>query len=580
MSAPEEPKTSFPTAGAAERPESTECPAPLGTRLVRWAGKNPQLVLQLVSVVIVGALVGVPLQILNARETRQAALTRRASEERTLLQDAREALSADASHVWAWPLLKGFVHRHRDLVKALAIVGPKAGDTGLSPEFERGALALGELWYAELGEPAPPAFEYCAAVERQLLTLERAIAEDRLRVEILEPHLGGEIAKFADDVAPRCALVLARTSGDRAAFLAVYMFPVAGRELSDDPYRAVRPQWVSLKTFRPRFRSHPDNRPALRSLDLPLSAFARCGGYISAHALQAVPAYQAGEVEFRFSPIWPSSGPGERTPCLLLGASETGFSLTNGHFEARNVPRFGADWLAIEFSAQGDVRATLFVAKHGIPISAQVQARRFDWRAPQVIRATWDVESLVPEEALTLSVGDASAYGSMEARPKHGLSDSRATAYSGSGGSRERVGFRCDVRVGQSVVDQLRRAGASIPPCFLRQNGTARKYGRCRIPAIRERRFAETWVFAEAIPPGMEILSDTCDVVGSGAWEHEPIRCRMRPQGGRDCLRREPSGVLVDPGDAVSFPASEAVGTGCVPFPCVVLAGDTPEPED
>lgn len=102
------------------------------------------------------------------------------------------------------------------------------------------------------------------------------------------------------------------------------------------------------------------------------------------------------------------------------------------------------------------------------------------------------------------------------------------------------------------------------------------------MPARREFRFGESWIFIDHRPAGLDLLVSGwpgCEVAErqDSEWTSLVPRCRARPVGGTDCNRRTPDGGAVDFGDENRMHAEEAVGSGCETVMCGVFGGDTPE---
>jgi len=575
-----------PTPGAA--PLTT--PAGRGGIRQAWTSIEPGTRAQWVSAIAAALALGasasslyisVPLQTRVKELNEQAARRESSADEREVLRRAREALAGDSSSVWSWAEIRKWASGHADELAELSAAGPERGDRHFSPRFEARAATLEQQWKQMIGPPSVAGVTFCLGVERELLALQRALEEGRVRQTVMEVDLGAELRRFGDDLAPRCALTVARLDGDRALFVAAYFFPSTGREHSAMPYQAIGPNWLAFAEglLLSRLRLHPDILPPVAKISLPANVFAGCNGSIARIESSTSPGFRAGFVRFVFTAKW--TVPGARTPCLLVGSTEMGLlDLGRGQMEERPVPPRGSDWVRVDFSADGDVDATLYAAEQGVPIRARVPVANLNWRQRQDIGVEWDVTALYPEKTLRLTVGQSSALGEIDNVLKNGLSDPRSSSFGKPDGRQHDVALRCDVRVGQQVVDQIRGMGRQVPPCFLRRSGAARKYTRCRIPAVQEVRFGELWTFVTNHPAGIFIIPSTCDVLeGKAAWEAEPMRCVMKRKGG-DCLRRQVDGTLTDPGDSV-VPVEAGVGSGCLPAPCVVTAGDIgAEPEE
>lgn len=233
---------------------------------------------QILAVVL--SLVALRFSCTSANNSTVTTATARARDQKDLLAAAKLALRPNSA-LWSWSVLRSWASRKRAALQHLNEVGPVPRAATLSTEYLVEAERLGLAWAEELGEPKPAAFEFCKEAQRQLELVATALQEGRLDPKTLETQLGLELREFADDVAPRCALALASSAGDRVVFAAGYFLPVPDREFSEDPYLAV-PAFELAGTL-PRFslRRHPDQRPQLAALRLPREEFSGCNGLIT-----------------------------------------------------------------------------------------------------------------------------------------------------------------------------------------------------------------------------------------------------------------------------------------------------------
>lgn len=550
-------------------------------RLIRWLAQRPALgsFAQLGSFfVAVGACIlsGFALKVgcANEANSKLSASTNRARDEREVVRDALAALRSSDSALWPWQPVRQWASRESARLAALSAKGPVVGDGTLSGNYFVEAQRLGESWARDLGEPTPAAFDYCMNVQRQIKALETALDEGRLSAKALDEQLGSELRRFAADLAPRCALTFALSAGDRAVFVAGFFFPSKGRQFSDDPFSAVG-QWQSSRLLEKfELRKHPAQRPALAALNIPRAAFSGCNGLLNTLEAAASPRLEAGQVAFHFQALW-SDKPGARMPCLLLGATEVALVDTGTGLREQLVPPREGDWLLLEFSADGDAEATFYAAAHGLPVRARVDHQKIDWRVGHTFRLSWDATKLNADQALVLTVDDAAEGGQVEASPRFAVTDPRAPLFAGPV-TAEPVSLQCEARF------VAKNASDPVPQCFRRSDGGTRRYAYCRMPARREFRFGESWIFIESRPPGLDLLVGGwpgCEVVErqNAAWTALPPRCRARPVGGTDCNRRMADGRVVDFGDENRMHEEEAVGSGCEAVMCTVFAGDTPE---
>ncbi len=522
---------------------------------------------------LVVAIVSARIGCANESNSKLSASAARARDAREVLAGARSGLGGDASAVWGWPTIRSWVSKHRQRLEQLGEASPRSPLDLLSGRYLAEAEALGELWEAEVGVAQPAAFSFCSTVQRHLLSIERAEAEGRVTPAELREELGEELKRYAADIAPRCALVLAASNGDRAAFLSGFFTPAPGKQISEDPYSALGANWRS-KDLLLRFGvlMHPGLRPAASTLNLPQTAFTGCDGWIGDVRATASPRFEVGELSFVFRSNW-STAPGKRLLCVLIGASEIGLAETASGLEERPVPPRDSDWIELEFTATGDVEATFFASSHGIPIRARVLAKSVDWSAQHRLRLAWDASVLAPEESLILGLDEIESRGAVEARAKNSVTDPRAPAFVGAAEGTE-VGLRCEARLRSAVDDRT-------APCFRRPDGSQRRYAFCDMRARREYRYGRSWIFVLDRPQNLDLLTSGwpgCEVVAPvRAWTALQPRCRARPVGGSDCNRRLPDGRVVDFGDENRMHDDEAVGEGCTAVTCSVFAGDQPE---
>ena len=543
-------------------------------RKVPHLGNASQIGAVVVSLLaLVVSIVSARIGCANESNSKVSASAARARDAREVIASVRAGLNVDASAVWTWPTIRTWVSRHREKLKQLADLSPRSPLDRLSGPYLAEAEGLGELWETDVGVPAVAAHAYCSGVQRHLSALERAEMEGRLTEEELREELGEELGRHARDLAPRCALVLAASNGDRAAFLASFFEPANGTQFGDDPYAALGSAWHS-KALLLRFGLplHPDLRPAVTALTLPSTAFTGCAGLIGDVRSMASPRFEVGELAFVFRSQW-SKSPGRRLHCVLIGSGELGLEETPNGLEEHLVPPRDSDWLELEFTSGGDVEVTFFATSHGVPVKARVLATSIDWSTQHRLRLAWDATMLAPEDSLTLSVDDIESHGVLESRARNAVSDPRAPSFAGPAEG-VAVGLRCEARLRSTVDDRT-------APCFKRPDGSQRRYGYCVMEARREFRYGRSWVFVQDRPKDLDLLTSSwpaCEVVPPvSAWTALQPRCRARPIGGTNCDRRLPDGRVVDFGDENRMHDDEAVGDGCAPVTCTVFAGDQPE---
>lgn len=515
----------------------------------------------------------------GCRDRLEERISRQAAEEKQLTKAVRSSFGADIQAVPSMQDIRKWASKHRSDLHSLIKLSPKHDKQPFSPKFENQLQRLTERWLHEVGEPTPAAHNACLEIDRSLQFLESAHRDGLIRIDSIADNLEPELDRFADDLAPRCAVVLASSAENRVLFTAGFFFPEEGKQFSDDPYKATTRPKVDLSILQARrVRRHPQKRSRTQYLDLPALTFSGCNGTIRSLDPEAAPDFTTGRVAFDFTPGWPRSGPGTNLLCALLGSTEEGFLHTGDRFEIRQAPPVGRDWISLEFNADGSGLATFFSVHEGIPVAALVPPGLFGDGLASRISIEWDSTGLSPNDILKLTVDDIEAKGSFGSPGM--LTDRRRTPYGGRLAAGDPTTFVCDVRVREGTAAALEAQGAPVPQCFVRSDGVQRRYARCRMPARRELRYGRLWTFIEGLPDGADILTDTCiEFDAGGNWEPEALRCRIGPADGRDCWRLLPDGTMAPATTDDIFPAVEAIGPACQPAPCIVFFGDRAEAE-